>query len=68
MKVLVPLRARAPTPDFVKVTMLACCVIGAEMVSPVSARPLLTVMTGLAALNCKAVKVCEPALTIGVNA
>ena len=47
VKVLCPLRARTPAPDFVRLSIEAFWVIGALMISPVAARPALTVMTGL---------------------
>ena len=59
-------RARMPAPALVRVAMLACWEIVAEMFSPTSARPWLTVMTGLALLNCSSARVVEPALIVGV--
>ncbi len=59
-------RARTPAPDLVSDVMLACCEIVADILSPTSASPWLTVMTGLALLNWSSASVAEPALIVGV--
>ena len=67
VKVLAPPRASTPAPALTRgPVMPAFGVMGALMTSSVSARPLLTWMTGLALLNWSAVKAAEPVLMVGV--
>ena len=65
-KVLVPLKAKRPSPVLVSDVIEACCVMVALICKPVGASPAFTKILGLALLNCRTAKVAEPAEITGV--